>query len=64
MPEYQQPFSNGVSWLFLMLFNAFQEDGDLGIELVDLIYQEEDLFVFLVNIHDRQAFEASLTNPS
>ncbi len=24
---------------------------DLGIELVDLVYQKEDFLVFLVNIH-------------
>ncbi len=45
-----------------MLFNTLQEDGDLSFELVDLVYQKEDLLVFLVNVHGRKAFEASFSN--
>ena len=45
-----------------MLFNTLQEDGRLSFELVDLVYQKEDLFVFLVNIHSRKAFETSFPN--
>ena len=62
MPEYEQPFSNGVMGLFLVFINMFQENGILSLQLIELILEEDDFLVFLINVHGGQAFEASFTN--
>jgi hypothetical protein len=58
MPEYKQPFSNGVMGLFLSLLDSLLENRHLHFKLIDLVFQKEDFLVFGVGGHGRKAFEA------
>ena len=62
MPEYEKSFSYCVSGLGLVFLYAFLQDSDLGIELINLVLEEEDFLVFLINGHGSQAFEATFSN--
>ncbi len=37
MPEDEQPFSDGITQLFLLLFDSLLEDRDLHLDLVNRV---------------------------
>jgi len=37
VPEYEQPFSDGVTWLFLPFFDSLLENRDLYLKLVNFV---------------------------
>ena len=63
MPEDEKPFMNSVSWALALLAEVFLKDRQLHFELVDPVFEEEDLLGFGVGIPAGQLFEASLANP-
>jgi hypothetical protein len=63
-PEDQEPFADLISRLLALLTVVFLEDRDLHLELVDPVFEKEDLLGFGVDVHGRQSFQASPANLS
>ena len=55
---------NGVSWALALLAEMLLQDRDLHFELVDPVFEEENLLGFDIDVPGGQPLEASPANPS
>jgi len=64
VPEDEESFTDGVSWVLALSVEVFLQDRDLHFELVDSVLQEEDLLGFGIDLPAGQAVQAALADPS
>jgi len=58
--ENEELFAERISLVYVLPLASFLKDGDLHLLLVDLVTKEDDLLVFVIGIHFRKSFQASL----
>jgi hypothetical protein len=63
VPEDQEPFPHLIAWFLALLGELLLQDRELHFELVDAVFEEEDLSGFRVDVPAGQTVEVSLTHP-
>jgi len=64
VPEDEESFTNGVPWALTLLVEMLPQDRDLHFELIDPVFEEEDLPGLGIGIFGGQSFEPTLANLS
>jgi hypothetical protein len=64
VPEDEPSLADGVSWVPALSVEVLRQDRDLHFELVDPVFEKEDLRSFGISILGGQAFQAALAHPS
>jgi hypothetical protein len=64
LPENEESLPHLISWLLALLVEVFLKDRGLHFEVVDPVFEEEDLPGFEIDVPGGQAFEVSLAYTS
>jgi len=64
IPEDQKSLTDLISRFLALLGVLFLKDRDLHFELIDPVFEKEDLLGFGIDIHGSQSLQASPADPS
>lgn len=62
--ENEHLFPERISFVGVFLMKPFLKNGNLHLLLINSVAEEDDLLVFLVDLHFRQPFQASFAGSS